>query len=325
MADNRLTASGLSAGYRGEAILRDVSFTLSPGVHVLLGPNGAGKTTLFRALTGVITPLAGKITMSARAGTTQLADTQPPTGTHPSDSEPVATQPVGVALAAHRPALAPRLSVRDNVRYWGRVLGLDQPTTEKRSTDALRRLRLEPIADQRAATLSRGQAQRVNVAKALLAEPQVLLLDEPFAGVDPGVAAELRDHLRELADRQLRIVVVSTHDLADVTDVADEVLVLRSGRLIAHGRAAALRAELLGTAYRLRVKAFPDPAPVLRSLGYRFQPATGGAFDIDVPDEEAARTVVAALVEAGVGVHEARPAEGELNEIYRSLSQGEEL
>lgn len=293
-ADNRLTASGLTAGYRGEAILHDVSFTLTPGVHVLLGPNGAGKTTLFRALTGVITPLAGKITMSSGR----------------------------VALAAHRPALAPRLSVRDNVRYWGRVLGLDQAATDARTSMALRRLRLEPIADQRAADLSRGQAQRVNVAKALLAEPHVLLLDEPFAGVDPGVATELREHLRELADRDRRIVVVSTHELADITDVADEVVVLRSGRLIAHGRAATLRAELLGTAYRLRVRAFPDPAPVLRGLGYRCRAAAGGALDVDVADEQAARAVVAALVEAGVGVHEARPAEGELSEIYRSLDQG---
>ncbi|MEU3772683.1 ATP-binding cassette domain-containing protein [Streptomyces sp. NPDC032472] len=105
-----------------------------------------------------------------------------------------------IGLAGHRSALAHRLSVVDNLRYWARVLGLASGPSEARIADVLALLGLEGLADERVGSLSRGQNQRVGLAKAFLGRPPILLLDEPMSGLDPTMAEQLSDHLKGLAD-----------------------------------------------------------------------------------------------------------------------------
>jgi ABC-2 type transport system ATP-binding protein len=222
-----------------------------------------------------------------------------------------------IALATHRSALAPRLSVVDNLRYWSRVLGLPPRSSEERIAEVLDLLGLTDLADRRIGSLSRGQNQRAGLAKAFLGRPPILLLDEPMSGLDPTTTAQLTDHLRRLADEG-HTVVVSTHALADANRFADDVTVLQQGRIVGRGDPATLRTALLGSAYRLRVRGSGDVPAVLDRLGLRYE-EQHGAVVVEVPDERAAESLVADLVREGIGVREVVPARNPLEDVYQQL------
>lgn len=130
----------------------------------------------------------------------------------------------------------------------------------------------------------------------MLGDPPVLLLDEPFAGVDPQVAVQLRGHLRGLA-RAGRTMLVSTHELAEANEIGDDVTVLRDGRVIGHGSPAQLRGSLVGTGYRLRIKGSGDLAGALDRAGYRPEPSGDGLI-VAVAGEQAAQELLAQLITA---------------------------
>lgn len=297
-----LLAENVTVGYRDRPVLHDVQLELDAGLHLLLGANGSGKTTLFRTLSGVLEPAVGRVLIDGRDPRHDLG----------------AKARVGVS--AHRAALAPRLSVLDNLRYWARILALPAAEREATVTHAVELLDLSGIAGQRAGTLSRGQAQRVSVARALVGDPPVLLLDEPFAAVDPGVAAQLREHLRSLATAG-RTLVVSTHELADASRLGGDVTVLAGGRIVGHGPVESLRETLVGAGYQLRLRGTGNLDAALRGLGYEPCPADNEAVVVEVANDAAVESLVAGLVGAGVGVREVTTAGSPLEDVYLELQR----
>ena len=297
-----LTATNLHAGYQGRAVLHGVDLEYGPGLHLLLGPNGAGKTTLFRTLSGILAPTEGRVLIGDR------------------DPHADVSAKALVGLSAHRAALAPRLTVRDNLRFWARVLALPSSSRDRRVDEVLDVVALADLAGQTAGKLSRGQTQRVGLAKALLNDPPVLLLDEPTSGVDPALASRLRKQLRALADEG-RTVVMSTHELAEASDLADDVTVLHQGRIAGRGAASALREQLVGRSYRVRLRGRGDLDGALRRLGYQAEPSHGGGLIVEVDDEEAVEKLVAELVRAGIGIHGVAPAENALEDVYTRLQE----
>lgn len=300
-----LTAAGLSAGYRGRLVLHDVNLEFGAGLHLLLGPNGAGKTTLLRVLAGVLPPAAGHALVSGRDPSTD------------------ASAKTAVGVSSHRAALAPRLSVADNLYYWARILAVPPSSRRRCVEQALEILDLGSVAGQRAGSLSRGQAQRVSLARALVNDPPVLLLDEPLSGIDPSAGAQVRRHLRALADTG-RTLLVSTHELAEASGIGDDVTVLQAGRVLGQGDASALRSALAGDGYRLRLRASGDLAGALPRLGYPAgMTAPDGAILVEVPGDQAVERLVADLVAAGIGIREVAPAASPLEDLYLRLQERE--
>lgn len=205
------------------------------GVHValevaagetvaLLGPNGAGKSTLLGAVAGLLRPDEGRVVLGGRV----LTDTGG-TGrvTH------VPTHDRRVALLAQEPLLFPHLTVLENVAFGPRSAGASRRRSHERARHWLAEVGVAELADRRPARISGGQAQRVAVARALAADPELLLLDEPMAALDVAVAPALRHTLRRvLADRT---TVIVTHDVLDAALLADRVVVLEAGRVVESG------------------------------------------------------------------------------------------
>ncbi len=200
----------------------DVEFSVSAGeVLAVLGPNGAGKSTALHVIAGLLRPDEGLV----RLGDRVLTDTA--TGVD------VPTHDRRVGLLLQDPLLFPHMSVAANVAFGRHGRGFRPARAQQRSR-ALRWLRevdAEDLADRRPRQLSGGQAQRVAIARALAAEPDVLLLDEPLAGLDVAAAAGIRTVLRTVAARSGCAVILITHELLDVFTLADRVLVLESGRV----------------------------------------------------------------------------------------------
>jgi molybdate transport system ATP-binding protein len=198
----------------------DVAFTLEKGETVaVLGPNGAGKSTLLALLAGVLTPDSG----SASLDNSVLFD----------GTSSVPAHHRGVSLLAQEPLLFPHLSVLENVAFGPRSSGLSRSGARTVARRWLDEVDAAEFAGRRPAQLSGGQAQRVAVARALAAEPKLLLLDEPMAALDVTVVPTMRSMLkRVLADRA---VIIVTHDVVDAYTLADRVIVLESGHIVDSG------------------------------------------------------------------------------------------
>jgi ABC-type sulfate/molybdate transport systems ATPase subunit len=207
-------------------VLHDISLELAPGeVLAVLGPNGAGKSTLLETIGNVLPPAAGRIECGGR-----------------------------VATAMQSPDLA-RRSARANVELALGWWGVPRRERRKRATDALAAMRAEHLADRSAASMSGGERRRVHLARAIAIKPDILLLDEPFAGLDPANRAALLDDTASAIRASARAVVLVVHDRAEAWALADRLIVLIDGRIAAEG------------APRKLIEQPPTPA-VARFLGF---------------------------------------------------------
>ncbi len=217
-----LAVENLSFAYGPRKALDGLSFTLDPGSFTaLLGPNGAGKSTLFSLLTRLFTAPQGRITIAghdlARAPLKALA---------------------ALGVVFQQPTLDLDLTTRRNLLYYAALHGLSGTTARDRAEEVLATLSLEDRADTPARSLSGGQRRRVELARALIHRPQVLILDEPTVGLDAASRRAITDHAHQLA-RDGTTVLWATH-LTDEVSPTDRCLILHRGRLLADDTAAAL-------------------------------------------------------------------------------------
>ncbi|WP_193048112.1 sulfate/molybdate ABC transporter ATP-binding protein [Mycolicibacterium baixiangningiae] len=209
----------------------DVEFSVGPGeVLAVLGPNGAGKSTALHVIAGTVRPDDGVV----RVGDRLLTDT--------SAGVQVPTHRRRVGLLLQDALLFPHLRVVANVAFGLRGTGRGRTETVAGAHHWLAEVGAAGLADRMPRQLSGGQAQRVALARALAAEPEVLLLDEPLAGLDVAVAGAMRRVLREVLTRGGRSAVLVTHDLVDVATLADHVVVIDGGRIAEAGPATSVLA-----------------------------------------------------------------------------------
>ncbi|GAB3862986.1 ATP-binding cassette domain-containing protein [Nocardioides maradonensis] len=259
------------SGLRARAVVADrhvdLALEVAAGETVaVVGPNGAGKSTLLAVLAGLLRPDEGHVVLGGRD-----LDGHPP-------------HDRGVALLAQDPLLFPHLSVLENAAFAPRARGVRRSAAHAAALTQLDRLGIGELARRRPHQLSGGQAQRAAIARALAAEPELLLLDEPLAALDVDVTPALRQLLREvLADRT---VVLVTHDLLDALLLADRVVVVDGGRVVEEGSTTeVLSTPRSGFAARLAglnlVRGTWDGAAVttadgLRVVGLAEQPVPAG-------------------------------------------------
>lgn len=231
-----LEIGDVSFRYGSRTALQQVSFSVDEGeVFGVLGPNGGGKTTLFRLLATLLPPQTGTL----RLGDIDIAR-QPQ----------AARQRLGVTFQS--PSLDPKLTVRENLWHQGHLYGLRGLPLKQQIHAVTDALGLASRRDELVQHLSGGLKRRVEIAKSLLHRPQVLLLDEPSTGLDPGVRADLWDFLLRLRRERQVTILVTTH-LMDEAERCDRLAVLDAGKLVALGSPAALRAEIGGECLTLQV------------------------------------------------------------------------
>src|SRR6516165_4688257 len=225
-----LEAHHLTKTFVGAPAVDGVSFAIPPGeILGYLGPNGAGKSTTVKMLTGLLEPTSGRVTLHGEDVRSDLKAFQRRLGYVPEE-----------------PHLYPHLSGREYLQLVGRLRGIARRLLEPK-TDALLRLvglwedRLSPLA-----SYSKGMRQKILLLAALLHDPQILILDEPFSGLDVNAAMILRSLLRSLAERK-KIILYSSHVLEVVEKVCDTVLILRRGQVVAHDRVVRLRQLMSGS------------------------------------------------------------------------------
>lgn len=288
--------------YGNVVAVNDVSFALGAGVTGLLGPNGAGKTTLLHMLAGFLAPSAGEVLVLGR-------------GPH---RDPSVYRQIG--LVPEREAVYPFLTGLDYVKFNARLQGL--PDVDRSSREAIALVGLEEAMDRQIGGYSKGMRQRVKVAGSLVHNPQVLLLDEPFNGMDPRQRIAMMDLLGRLAEEG-RTILFSSHILEEVERVGTEILVLVAGRLAASGDFRAIRALMTDRPHNITIRSSDDRrlatilmadqsvfAVELMPSGLCVQTSQLGAFR---------RVVAGASRAAGVRLLEVAPADESLESVFDYL------
>ncbi len=231
MTQIEISARSVEKRFGPVAALRGVDLDVEGGQAVaVLGPNGAGKSTLLRILAGLARPTAGSV--SIRRG-----------GRAP-DGRGRARAWVG--FAGHATLLYPELTARENLVFHGRLQGVVDPAL--RADQLLDEEGLTPVADRRVRTFSRGMAQRLSIARALVQDPPLLLLDEPFTGLDRRAGDRLSERLQRLRSEGRAILLV-THDLLRASEIADAALILVSGQIRKHAEGSTLERVALEATY----------------------------------------------------------------------------
>ena len=287
--------------YGPKVALSELSCSFGPGVTGLLGPNGAGKTTLMRAMTGLISPNTGSVTLL---------------GSDPRSDREVQRS---VALVPEDEAVPPVLTARQLVKYVADLHGVADDDAIARSLETVGLL---DVADRRVGGFSKGMRQRTKVAAALVTDPQVLVLDEPLNGADPVQRAHLITLFRSLG-QQGRTVIVSSHVLHEVERLAERQIVLVRGRLAAAGGHRAIRDAMADRPRRVLVRT-PTPR-VLAAALLDLEAVSSISIDASslVVASNRARDVAIALPQLarslGARLDEVRPLDDSLESMFREL------
>jgi heme ABC exporter ATP-binding subunit CcmA len=229
-----IAAQELRKTYGSNIVIDGVSFTLEGGQCLaLLGPNGAGKTTLLRILATLLRPTSGALQVG---GVDALR-------------EPERVRPL-LSMVAHASYVYEDLTARENLRFWEIMRGGD--AAPARLAGALAQVELDGVADERVRTFSAGMKRRLALARVLLGQARVLLLDEPFTGLDRTAAEEFRRLLAEQAASG-RITVLVTHNVEEGTELATDVAFMRAGRFVELAPRAGRDAPAIADAYRRAV------------------------------------------------------------------------
>jgi len=300
-SDVVLRTFGLSKRYGRRLALDRLDLEVRRGrVYGFLGPNGAGKTTAISLLLGLLHPSGGHAELFGLDSRTRLPD---------------ALRRVGAVVEGQ--AYYPLLSGRENMQIWAALYG---DSAERRIDQVLDLVALTTRARDRVRTYSQGMKQRLGLAAALLHDPELLVLDEPTNGLDPGGMREFRDLIKELG-RAGKTVFVSSHLLGEVEQMCDDVGIVKEGRLLTEGPVAELLRQ--GEALEMQVTDTDAAVAVLTAIDWvRAVTRTDDRLLVDAPRERAAE-LSRALAERQIYLSELRPREGSLEDFFLEVT-GEE-
>ena len=301
----------LTKRYGPVTAVDDVSFTVERGeILGFLGPNGAGKTTTMRILTGYMPPTGGKAIVGGYDVQEQPIEAKRRTGYLPET-----------------PPLYPDMTVRDYLDFCARIKGVPRGERSARVTNSMERTRIADVGHRHCGKLSKGYRQRVGLAQALLHNPDVLILDEPTAGLDPKQIIETRQLIKQLGGDHT--VILSTHILPEVSQTCGRVVIINRGRVVAIDSPDNLTSRLRGSeAMFLQVDAGgADAQEVLAAVPgvtqVRLAETRGAITALEIESgqgRDVRRDLAAAIVNRGWGLLELRPMRMSLEEIFLHLT-----
>jgi ABC-2 type transport system ATP-binding protein len=306
-----IEVQNLTKRYGPVTAVNDVNFRVEAGeILGFLGPNGAGKTTTMRIITGYMPATEGKVVVAGHDVFEKPLDAKRRTGYLPET-----------------PPLYADMTVREYLNFVARIKAVPRKEAASRVAEVMKKTRIDDMAGRHCGKLSKGYKQRVGLAQALIHNPDVLILDEPTAGLDPKQINETRQLIRDLGGSHT--IVLSTHILPEVSQTCQRIVIINKGRVVAVDTPDNLTARLRGseTMYVQVAGPLDDIAPALNAVPgvtrVATKPGREGVVDVEVDSErgrDVRRELAALVVGRGWGLLELRPMRMSLEDIFLSLT-----
>ena len=304
-AHNGIIVSNVARSFGSVHAVRSATLEARPGeVTALIGPNGSGKTTLMLMLASLLAPDSGTITVGGHDPMTDAAAVRSAMGWMPD---------ILGSWAA--------LTVRTTLEITGRMYKLGVEESSHRASELIELVGLTELANQPTRVLSRGQKQKLSLARSLVHDPSVLLLDEPASGLDPGARIELRQLVRQFA-AQGKTILVSSHVLSELDEMADTAVYIAAGTTASDESVE--RARATKRAWRIKAADAGDLRAALVAAGVPSSDISVDRTELLVPvsSEADAAALLARLVAGGAAVSTFAPAVGDLEHAFIDLSKG---
>ena len=294
----KFAVEDLRKSFGEKQVLRDVSFSTESGrAFGLLGRNGAGKTTAIRIIMDVFPADGGRVLL---------------------DGKPMVREKVNVGYLPEERGLYPKVGILEQLLYLGRLRGLTRHDARKNAIKWLSRLSMEEYAGKKLDTLSKGNQQKIQLAAALVSEPDFVILDEPFSGLDPVNAMLLKDVVRELIDSG-KIVLFSSHQMNYVEEFCDSIAILHHGEIVLSGSIRALRRSRGRNRWLIQAGELEKAAGFCRErLWELVENVTLGkeGVTVDLRREEEAGALLSAIGQSGLAVDGVQLVTPTLNDIF---------
>jgi ABC-2 type transport system ATP-binding protein len=304
-----LVVESITKRFASVLALEEVSFTAEPGrIFGLLGPNGAGKTTAMRIVLDILRPDAGAVTWQGE----------------PNHRQPRRTW----GYLPEERGLYPRMRVGDQLRFFGALYGIADRRARSGIDEWLERFRISDYRDRRVEELSKGNQQKVQFIAAIVHDPEVLIMDEPFSGLDPVNARLLKEAFLEMR-RLGKTLVFSTHQMGTVEELCEEIAIVDHGRVVVGGPLRDVKRAMGRQVVRLAADG-SDPRPWLERLpGVEVTREGADYVELNVPRDRDPQEILRAAVERGASVTRFEIADPSLEEVFvahvgRSASDEEE-
>jgi ABC-2 type transport system ATP-binding protein len=217
---------GLTKSFKGFLAVNNVSLTVKEGsIFGLLGPNGAGKSTLMRMICTLLRPTSGKAFVNGYDIEKQSNEVRK-----------------AIGVVQEKLLLYPILTAKENLELFGRLYRVDSIALNEKVNSLLEEVKLSGVKDRPVGTFSSGMRQRVNIVRALIHDPKIVILDEPTNGLDPQSVRWVRDYVKRLRERGLTVIII-THDMQEADELSEELAIMDKGEVLAEGETAALKAK----------------------------------------------------------------------------------
>lgn len=288
-----LKLENVSKSFANKLAVDRVSFTLEkPGVFGLLGTNGAGKTTTIRMLLGIINKDSGEITW---------------------DNHPVDRKTVNFGYLPEERGVYPKTKIFDQLMYFAELKGMDKVTATKSIQEWAKKLKVEEYLDMLAEKLSKGNQQKIQFMTAVIHDPDLVVLDEPFSGLDPVNTELIRDLIVELVNRG-KYIIMSAHQMATIEEFCENILILNRGKTVLQGNLDNIKASY--PANRLKINVHVDIKEYLQKYHLIIENQAGHNYILKLQDEAIAQKLLSDLIKHQINLDKFEIMKPTLNDIF---------
>ena len=308
MGKHVISIQNLSKTFESVQALENITFEVpSATIFGFLGPNGAGKTTTIRMLLGLLEPTEGQIKVLGFSTINQADQIRSQTGT----------------LLEHS-GIYEQMTAFDNLEFYGRAFNMPASERKTRIEELLTRMGLWERRNDRAGSWSRGMKQKLALARTLLHKPQLVLLDEPTAGLDVASAVAIREDLNTLVQEEDVTIFLTSHNMTDVEKLCDLVAIIDKGKLITTGSPEDLRREMSQDQLEIIGHHFDDGiiSRIKAHRNVRSLERKNGSLLINLHRDIESSTLITLLVEGGAEIDEVRRNKPSLEEVFLTLTTG---
>lgn len=288
-----LVLNDVSKTFGQKKVVDKISFTLDqPGVYGLLGTNGAGKTTTIRMLLGIITKDSGEITWQGN---------------------PVSRETVNFGYLPEERGVYPKVKIREQLSYFAELKGMDAESTNRAIDRWAKKLKVTEYLDMPAEKLSKGNQQKIQFITAILHNPDLVVLDEPFSGLDPVNTDIIRDIIIELV-RNGKYIIMSAHQMSVIEEFCKDILILNRGKTVLQGNLKDIKSTYPAT--RVQVETDRDITKFINSAKLKIENEKNFQYTIKISNEQQAHDLLNDLVAAKVIVNKFEIMKPTLNDIF---------